>query len=200
MFSGIVEGTGTIISLTPQAGGLQLVIDIGVFSKGIKPGQSVAVDGVCLTVAQIKQSKCSFNVITETLSKTILGQLQVGAKVNIERSLKAGSRIDGHFVQGHVHGVGKVTERRATGTEFKLWITPAPELMRYIAPLGAIAVNGVSLTVAELKKDSFAVALIPTTLELTNLGELEVGRAANIETDSIARQVVHWLEVQRAQS
>jgi riboflavin synthase len=137
--------------------------------------------------------RCSFDVITETLSKTNLGRLQVGSKVNLERSLRAGDRIDGHFVQGHVHDVGHLVERVATDKEFKLWIQPPDHLKVYIVPLGSVAVNGVSMTVAQVRPDAFALAVIPTTLERTNLGDLQVGDPINIETDILSRQLVHYL-------
>ena len=194
MFSGIVECPGEVISIEDFPGGKHLGIGMGSAAEGLKPGDSVAVNGVCLTAVTIGEQRCTFDVITETLSKTNLGHLKVGSKVNLERSLRAGDRIDGHFVQGHVHDVGHLVERIDTDKEFKLWIQPPDALKVYIVPLGSVAVNGVSMTVAEVREDAFALALIPTTLERTNLSDLQVGDPINVETDVVSRQIVHFLQ------
>ncbi len=194
MFAGIVECTGAVVSIEDFPGGKRLDVDLGPAAADLKPGDSVSVNGVCLTAVTGESRPCRFDVITETLSKTNLGRLQIGSKVNLERSLRAGDRIDGHFVQGHVHDVGHVAERITSDEEFKLWIRPPEELSVYIAPLGSVAVNGVSMTVAEVRPDAFALALIPTTLERTNLGDLHVGDPVNIETDIVSRQLVHYLQ------
>jgi riboflavin synthase len=194
MFSGIVAGMGTILSLTSQEGGFRLILDLGSMAKGLKAGDSVAVNGVCLTAVLPKAGQCSFDVITETLKKTNLGALKKGSLVNIERSLRLADRLEGHLVQGHVQGVTPLVKKIATKKDFKLTFKPPKDLLPYIAPLGCVAVNGVSLTVAEVTKTTFTVALIPTTLELTNLGALQEGDGANIETDIVARQIVHFLQ------
>ena len=194
MFSGIVECKGEVVAIQDFPGGKRLTIDLGSAAEDLKHGDSVSVNGVCLTATTIEGRRCTFDVITETLSKTNLGRLEVGSRVNLERSLRAGDRIDGHFVQGHVHDVGHLVERIETDEEFKLWIAPPDHLKVYIVPLGSIAVNGVSMTVAEVRPDAFALAVIPTTLERTNLGELEVGDPVNLETDILCRQLVHYLE------
>ena len=193
MFSGIVECKGEVVAIEDFPGGKHLKIDLGSAGEDLKHGDSVAVNGVCLTAVTIEGQQCTFDVITETLSKTNLGRLQVGSKVNLERSLRAGDRIDGHFVQGHVHDVGHLVERIETDEEFKLWIQPPDDLKVYIVPLGSVAVNGVSMTVAEVRPDAFALAVIPTTLERTNLGDVGVGGPINIETDILSRQLVHYL-------
>lgn len=198
MFAGIIAGTGKIVAMKDIAAGKQLIIQLNRLGDGLVPGASVAVNGVCVTVERLKKSRAHFSVIPETLGKTNLGKLEVGNLVNIERSLKLGDTIDGHFVQGHVDGVGKVTKNIADHGEFKLWIRVPAKLIPYIAPRGSVAVNGVSLTVADVKKDVFVVALIPLTLELTNLGRLEVGDTVNIETDILARQIVHYLKTRRS--
>lgn len=194
MFAGIVEGTGKITALQKIPAGQRLIIQLGRLARGLRTGASVSINGVCLTAEQVKRGQVQFSVIPETLRKTNLGQLTVGSFVNIERGLKLGDTIDGHFVQGHVDAVGKVAKRLAGGQEFKLWIRTPSALRLYIAPRGAVAVNGVSLTVAEVKKDTLVVALIPMTLELTNLGQLEVGDNVNIEIDMMVRHVFHYLE------
>lgn len=195
MFSGIVEGMGEVTTIKPHAGGQQLTVRIGTLGRGLKAGHSVAVNGVCLTAVAPHGPRVQFDLITETLRKTNLGQLQVGSRVNIERSLRPADRLEGHFVQGHIQGAAALTKKIVTKKDFKLVFTPPKELLAYCAPLGCIAVNGVSLTIAAVDKQSFTVALIPTTLKLTNLGDLKVGDEANIETDLIARQLVHWLKV-----
>lgn len=194
MFSGIVEGTGRVLSLQPRLGGARLSIKLGSAARGLKAGESIAVNGVCLTAVAPRDQRVSFDLITETLRKTNLGQLKKGSRVNIERSLRLTDRLEGHFVQGHVQGAAALTKKIITKKDFKLVFTPPKELLAYCAPLGCIAVNGVSLTIAAVDKKSFTVALIPTTLKLTNLGDLKVGDKANLETDLIARQFVHWLK------
>lgn len=193
MFAGIIEGLRPIIDITSHSGGKRFLIDLQDFAEGVVVGASIAVNGVCLTVTSLEGTQASFGAMNETLKKTTLGSLKVGDEVNVERSLKVGDRIDGHVVQGHVFGLGRIAERIDTDKEFKLWIEGG-ELMKYVAPVGSIAVNGVSLTVAEVKEGQFAVALIPITLKLTNLGSLNVGDQVNLEPDIIARQVVHYLE------
>jgi riboflavin synthase len=195
MFMGIVEGTGGVAAVEAAAGTRRLEVELGELAGEAKVGDSIAIDGVCLTIAARRDTAATFDVMVETVRKTTLGSLAVGEVVNIEHSLRAGQSIDGHFVQGHVQGVGEIVQRVADEKDFKLTIKPPPELMKYIAPLGSIAVSGVSLTVAELAADTFTVALIPTTLKLTNLGDLREGDAVNIETDMVARQVVRYLEL-----
>ena len=195
MFSGIIEGTAQVHSIEPQPGGMRLTVALRSLAEGVKDGDSIAIDGVCLTVATLQAGSAVFNVVTETLRKTTLGELQSGSLVNIERSIRVGDRIDGHFVQGHVEAVGEVVEKYASDVEYKLWIA-VPALQKYFAPRGSVAVSGVSLTIAEVDNERFAVALIPTTLERTNLGQLKEGSRVNIEPDIIARQVVHVLEQQ----
>jgi riboflavin synthase len=194
MFSGIVEGTAEVQSLNPQPGGVKLVIALGAMGEGLSSGQSVAVNGVCLTAVAPVGSGWSFDVITETLRKTNLGQLKVGSYVNIERSMRLGDGLEGHFVQGHVQAVGVLSKRLATDKDFQLTFTPPAAIMPYCAPLGCIAINGVSLTIAAVTPETFSVALIPTTLERTNLGQLKEGDTVNIETDILARQIVHYLQ------
>ena len=197
MFAGIVEGTREITELKSQPDGASLGIDLNNLAEDVSVGDSVAVDGVCLTATQAAGTIIQFNVITETLRKTTLGGYKVGDNVNVERSLRAGDRIHGHFVQGHVFSTGKIVKREETAEDFKLWIE-ASEAMKYVAPVGSIAINGVSLTVADVLEDMFSVALIPTTLELTNLGSLREGDIANLEPDMVARQVVQYLNSTQA--
>lgn len=187
MFTGIIEQSAPVTSIQDQSGGKRLGIELQDIASEISHGDSIAINGVCLTVADIADATISFDIISETLSKTNLGQLQSGHLVNIERSLKIGDRLDGHFVLGHVDGVAKITEVEKTKNDYILWCKPPADLLPYIIEHGSVALNGVSLTIARTKKDTFAVALIPTTLELTNLDQLEVSSLVNLEADYLAK-------------
>ncbi|MBW7906822.1 MAG: riboflavin synthase [Phycisphaerae bacterium] len=195
MFSGIVEGVGSVAAIDLSgAGGARLGLEMAGLHDGLTPGASVAVNGVCLTVVECLPPRCTFDVVPETLRRTNLGALRPGDRVNLERSLRLGDRIDGHFVQGHVEGVGTVRRVERGGGEWLVWTRAPAELLPCIVHKGSIAIDGTSLTVAEVRGDEFAVALIPTTLERTTLGRLAPGAAVNLETDIIARQVVRHLQ------
>jgi riboflavin synthase len=157
-------------------------------------GESIAINGVCLTLAGLSDRELLFDVIKETLDKTNLGLLRAGDEVNVERSLRVGDRIDGHFVQGHVDGVGKLVKKVDDQTETRLTIEAPPEIAKFIAPKGSICIDGVSVTIASVEDNRFEVALIPTTLAVTTLGKREVGWPLNIEADIISKQVVTFLE------
>jgi riboflavin synthase len=168
----------------------------GLFAE-LQLGASVAVNGACLTLAQTRQRVGCFDVIPETWGNTTLRLLGPGDPVNLERSLRIGDRLDGHFVQGHVDGVGAVQRLDRSAGQWKLWVAPPPELLRYIVRKGSIALDGVSLTVVDATEDSFSVALIPTTLAQTVLGRRQPGDLVNIETDILARLVLSRLETVR---
>ena len=193
MFTGIIETTGTVAGVVPTAGGVALRVDAGPVADDARPGASVSVSGVCLTVSHIDGARLSFDVINETLNRSTLRLLKPGARVNLERSLVVGGRLDGHFVQGHVDAQARLARRIATGGEFVLWFEAGAEPMPCIVPKGSIAVDGVSLTVAAVSGTGFSVALVPTSLERTTLGDLREGDPVNIETDILARTVVHTL-------
>ena len=177
MFTGIVREVGTVASFD----GARLVVETGT-DAGI--GDSVAIAGVCLTVAGRENGTLAFDVVPETLDRTTLGRLTAGARVNVEPSLRAGDPLGGHIVQGHVDGVGSLRERGEL-----TWFDAAPEIVRYCVEKGSIAVDGTSLTVAAVDDDGFAVALIPHTLEATTLGSLEPGDPVNLEVDVLAKYV-----------
>ena len=188
MFTGIIVATGRVISLTEKGGDLELVIDAaGLDVARIALGDSVSVQGVCLTVTRMEGTRFHADVSRETMTKTTLGNLDSGSKVNLEPSLRAGDALGGHWVSGHVDAVGKlealVQDARSWRLEFEL---PA-SLMRFVAPKGSICVNGVSLTVNHVDGRRFDVNIIPYTLNVTTLGELKVGDGVNIEIDVIAR-------------
>jgi riboflavin synthase len=193
MFTGIIEAIGTVKAARPVAGGSRLQIEAGLAAEGAQLGASIAINGVCLTVSSIDGTLLSFDVITETLSRSNLGILRTGSRVNLERSMRADGRIDGHFVQGHIDGSARIRERVENPAESLMGFAPDPSLLPYLIPKGSVAIDGVSLTIAEVRDDGFSVAFIPTTLRDTALWDKPVGDVVNIETDVIARTVVHWL-------
>jgi riboflavin synthase len=198
LFSGIVEGMGVIrrvgaVGAARAGGHVRLSIDLGTLAVDLDLGSSVAINGVCLTLAAKAGSVGEFDVIPETLRCTNLGTLAAGCRVNLERSLRAGARVDGHFVQGHVDGTG-IVERVDRGAEVRLWVRAESELSPYLVRKGSVAIDGVSLTIAETRAASFAVALIPTTLERTVLSERRVADRVNLETDVLARIVVERVD------
>jgi riboflavin synthase len=156
-------------------------------------GDSISVNGVCLTAVELSNGRIAFDAVPETLARTSLGGLAPGSHVNVEPSLRAGEPVGGHYVQGHVDGVGVVRSVEEEGQGRRIWFDAAPELLRYTVEKGSIAVEGTSLTVAGLDGNGFAVALIPHTLEVTTLGELEPGRAVNLEVDVLAKYVERLL-------
>ncbi len=168
-------------------------VDVGEIAAECVLGASICVSGVCLTVTDITGSVVACNVITETLDKSTLGSKRPGDHVNLERSLKANDRLDGHFVQGHVDGRAVVDRVRSSPREHVIWLRPDACLGPCIIPKGSVAVDGVSLTIAAVEGGLFSIALIPTTLEMTTLLRAGAGDQVNIETDIIARTVVHWL-------
>lgn len=193
MFTGIVELSGTVRDTRVAAGGRRLHVDAGSIARECKNGDSVCVQGVCLTVAAVKGESLEFDVITETLQRTTLGRKRVGDRVNLEQSLRVGDRLDGHFVQGHIDGTAAVTEVRHSDREYVIGLRPDVHLRPYMVPKGSVAIDGVSMTIAEVRDGDFTVALIPTTLERTTLSTLVVGDLVNIESDIIARTIVHQL-------
>ena len=188
MFTGIIVSTGRVTSLAEKGGDLELAIDAAALDLGrIAVGDSISVQGACLTVTRMEGTRFHADVSRETLDKTTLGALRPGSRVNLEPSLRAGDALGGHLVSGHVDAVGKLTalvqDARSWRMEFEL---PAP-LMRFVAPKGSICINGVSLTVNKLEGRRFDVNIIPHTHQATTLGELKIDDGVNIEIDVIAR-------------
>ncbi len=200
MFTGIIEAVGAIVEQRSVSTGQRLSVTAGALADNCAPGASISVSGVCLTVAEAAPPLLVFDVIRETLTKSALGQRRPGDAVNLERSLRVGDRLDGHFVQGHVDGTAIIESVVASPEEYVLWLRPQPALRPYVIPKGSVAVEGVSLTVAAIDKALFSVALIPTTLERTNLSSFRRGGVMNLETDIIARTVVHSLSTIPARS
>lgn len=199
MFTGIVEGMGTVLDLAQRGGEsaagdmrLTLRLDPGIEPlEAMRPGQSVAVNGACLTVTDVEAGErwVQFDVMPETLTRTMLGGLGPGDRVDVERALRVDGRLDGHIVQGHVDGVARLESRRPGEGWAELRFDLPTPLLCYVAEKGAIAVDGVSLTVTGVDARGFGVALIPTTLTRTVLGELQPGDPANVEVDVLAKYV-----------
>lgn len=194
MFTGIIEHAGTIDAIQVREDGARLVIDAGPLAAEARLGDSVAVNGVCLTVVRHDDRRLSFDAVLETLQRTSLGALAAGARVNLERPLRAGGRLDGHIVQGHVDGTAVMESVTPEGNGYRLRYRPAPELLRYVVEKGSICIDGISLTVAALGPDWFEVAIIPHTWEVTNLRERQPGDPANIEVDILAKYVERLLK------
>jgi len=189
MFTGLVEALATVVELQPEPPGVRLTIEMPPSIDDVQIGDSIALNGCCLTVVTANVNRLSFQAGDETLRRTNLGRLQPGSKLNIERSLRAGDRLGGHFVTGHIDGLGSLESRTDSGDWSTFWFRAPPELMHQMASKGSIAVDGVSLTLVDVEPDRFSVALIPHTLAATTLGPLQPGDTVNLETDVLAKYV-----------
>jgi riboflavin synthase len=189
VFTGIVREVGRVEAVEPAPAGIRLEIRAPQTAAGSSVGDSISVSGVCLTAVAAEDGLLAFEAVAETLRRSSLSRLEPGAAVNVEPSLRAGDQLGGHFVQGHVDGVGLVRRADAEGLEIE---APA-DLLRYCVEKGSIAVEGVSLTIAGLTEDSFSVALVPHTRQATTLGALGPGDQVNLETDVLARHVERLL-------
>lgn len=198
MFTGLIREKGRIRSLNKRKAGLSISVVAPVTRPGLEIGDSVSVDGVCLTVEKLLQDGFEGYVSSETASRSTLGSAKAGQKVNIEPSLKVGDQLGGHFVQGHTEGVGTVVSLEKKGEEAFLKIRLPAVLMATVAEKGSIAVSGVSLTVAAISGEVITVSVVPHTLESTTIKELKRSSRVNIETDIIARQVVSFLKKQKS--
>jgi riboflavin synthase len=187
MFTGIVEETGRIVALTQTPAGVQLTVEAPLVSQGLQIGDSVANNGCCLTATSIEGSRISFDLLAETVRCTNFGELSEGAPVNLERSLPANGRLGGHFVSGHVDCAAKVIGFEPVGADYRLEVELPQAFAHYIAFKGSIAIDGISLTVAEVKEKSFVVWIIPHTLEVTNLHARKAGQRVNLEFDLLAK-------------
>jgi riboflavin synthase len=195
MFTGIVQALGSLAAVADTGAGKRLTVALAELADApIQPGDSVCVCGVCLTVTEIGGGKAAFDVVGETLRRTTLGGKSTGAQVNLELSLRGDSFVGGHFVQGHVDALGKVAAIKKDAGDWRITIEVPADAIAAIIPKGSVAIDGVSMTVAEVSGNSFTVAVIPTTLKLTTLGALAAGDGVNIETDILARTVVHYLK------
>jgi len=193
MFTGIVEGIGVVEKInqnTKNRSAYQMTIDLGIHARGLRVGQSVALNGVCLSVTKISKNKCNFEMIDETIKKSDLGNLRKGSIVNIERSLKVGARMEGHFVLGHVDGVGAITKIEKKPKEVKVWFEVPKKLAKFVVEKGSIAIDGISLTVVDVTKNMASVCLIPHTIKVTNFQSKKVGDKINIETDILGKYIL----------
>jgi riboflavin synthase len=193
MFSGIVRERGRVVSLAREDGAARLAVEAPATAPGLEIGDSVAIDGCCLTVVVVQGAELRFDLSPETLARTALGGLEPGIGVNVEPALRAGDPLGGHYVQGHVDAVGRVRSLEPEGEGARLRIEVPPQLLRYCVEKGSIAVAGVSLTIAALDGNEVSLALIPHTLAATTLSELKPGDAVNLEADVLAKYVERLL-------
>ena len=194
MFTGLVEETGEVLSLhTPPSGSVRLSLKAPLIAPTTNLGDSIAVNGCCLTVSSKEDHTLSFDLLQETLARTSLGDVKQGGIVNLERALSAGSRLGGHFVQGHVDGTSEILRIEPLGADIRLQIALPPEGARYLIHKGSIAVDGISLTIAELDEKSFTLWIIPHTRAMTNLHSRHAGDRVNLEYDLLAKYVEKML-------
>lgn len=195
MFTGIIHYKASLVISSPSDTGRRLTFT-NPFSTGDLPklGDSIAINGCCLTVCGLTPQQLAFDAIPETLAKTNLGGLTPGKEVHVERSLRAMDRIDGHFVQGHVDGVARVNAISTANGEWRMTLEAPGELAKFLVPKGSVALDGVSLTIARIDGPVFDVTLIPTTLDLTTLGQRKVGDMLNLECDATVKTIVTYLE------
>jgi len=195
VFTGIVEETGSVLSAERRADVLSVRIRAERTLRGVAPGASIAVNGCCLTATAVSDGIFTTELTEETLRRTSFAErLQPGRLVNLELPLRADGRFDGHIVQGHVDGVGRIAAINKTGAAAELWVEPPASLSRYLVEKGSVAIDGVSLTLAAVEPDRFGVALIPLTLQLTNLRQAAPGDLVNLEVDVIAKYVERLLQ------
>jgi len=189
VFTGIVRELGALVDVEEAAGGRTLVVRAPATAAAAAVGDSIAVDGVCLTASEVWGDRLVFHAVPETIARSTLGEVEPGSLVNVEPALRAGDPLGGHFVQGHVDGVGRVQSVEAEGEGLRVFVEAPDDLLRYCVEKGSVAIDGVSLTVAELGDDAFAVVLVPHTIEATTLSELRPGQRVNLEVDVLAKYV-----------
>ncbi|MBI5576646.1 MAG: riboflavin synthase [Deltaproteobacteria bacterium] len=194
MFTGIVEDVGAVVSFSPKGTGAVIDISTALPLGDIATGDSVSVSGACLTVTRKGGRSISADVSAETLSRTTIGRMRAGVRVNLERAMAVSGRLGGHLVYGHVDGTGTVREIRSSGDSRVFHIHADPSIMKYVVFKGAVAVDGVSLTVSATRPDGFEVAMIPLTLERTTFGAARQGDTVNVETDIVGKYVLRFLE------
>jgi riboflavin synthase len=194
MFTGIITSTGQVRSFTAAGTGAVLVVDLNRLAADVHPGESVAINGVCLTITRLAGSQGSFDVSEETLARSTLGTLRTGNNVNLELALKLGDRLGGHMVQGHVDGIAVMSKIQPSGEFMTIHFDTDPEVLNQLIPKGSVAVDGISLTVAALNDQGFTVAIIPETARVTTLGSAKTGDRVNLETDMIVKTVRRYLD------
>lgn len=194
MFTGLIEAVCPVKSVQRSDGAMHLTVDLGKLEDECKVGDSIAINGVCLTVAKLEAKLATFEVSGETLTRSTVGRLQPACGVNVELAIKAGGRFGGHIVQGHIDGVGSVKAVERQGEFVNMKFTAGAELLDNMVVKGSVAVDGISLTIASIAESSFDVAIIPQTLKRTTLGKAKVGDRVNIETDIIAKIIKKQLD------
>ena len=193
MFTGLIEATGKVLNLEMCGEQARLVIELP-FAGELTDGESVAINGCCLTVVEKDARSASFDILKQTLTVTSLGELEVGSLVNLERAMLAGGRFGGHFVQGHVDAVGKIIDLSPEGNDYRLEIFLPEEIQCLCIDKGSLAIDGISLTIAELKNESAVFWIIPHTMQETHLQQAKVGQQVNLEADVIAKHVARLVE------
>jgi riboflavin synthase len=194
VFTGIIEAVGEVACVEREGDLARLAIDAPKIAEGVGIGDSVAVNGGCLTVTRLEEGRFHFEAVRETLERTSLGAVRVGSRVNLERAMRADGRLDGHIVQGHVDGTGTVRALERRGEDVRLFVDCGAEIADFLVEKGSVAIDGVSLTVVGVSHTGFDVALIPHTLAATNLGGLEPGDPVNLEADVLGKYVKRYLD------
>lgn len=192
MFTGIVKGMAVVTSTSKSRSGAETIIRVRLrkLGRGLKKGDSVCINGACLTATKLSNGEAEFEMVSETIRRTSLGQTRPGEMVNVERSLRVGDRLEGHFVLGHVDGTGIIEDMEKKSSETTIWINLDRELIKSVVPKGSIAVDGVSLTLVGVEDNRVSVSLIPHTLKITTLGMRHRGDRVNIETDILGKYVM----------
>ena len=193
MFTGIIEGLGTITTVKSMGPAKRFIIDADFILDKTRIGDSIAVNGACLTVVGISEKRFEVDLSPETLSKTTFGRVTTGERINIERALKLSDRIDGHLVSGHIDGRGIIKQREALGNSIRITVAVPEALLRYMIPKGSVAVDGISLTINRCGENSFDVSIIPHTAKLTTIGFKKNGDSINIETDMIGKYIEQFM-------
>ena len=197
MFTGIIEAVGTLKAITPKGEDISVTVEVGKLDMGdVKLGDSIATNGVCLTVVAFTDSSYQADLSLETLKKTGFANYSVGDKVNLEKAMLPTTRFGGHIVSGHVDGVGEIVDRQQVGRAVEYWVQMPSEITKYVAEKGSITVDGISLTVNDLRKDAFKLTIVPHTSEETTINQFQVGRKVNLEVDVMARYMERLLQAQ----
>ncbi|MEX0334542.1 riboflavin synthase [Vibrio tubiashii] len=200
MFTGIVEAVGTLTAITPKGEDISVTVEVGKLDMSdVKLGDSIATNGVCLTVVDYNATSYSADLSIETLQKTGFTDYQAGDKVNLEKAMLPTTRFGGHIVSGHVDGVGEIVERNMVGRAIEFWVAMPVDIAKYVAEKGSITVDGISLTVNDLRKNAFKLTIVPHTGEETTIADFHVGRKVNLEVDVLARYMERLLASQQEQ-
>ncbi|HCG9256485.1 TPA: riboflavin synthase [Vibrio parahaemolyticus] len=198
MFTGIVEAVGKLTAITPKGEDITVTVEVGKLDMSdVKLGDSIATNGVCLTVIDFGSNYYSADLSLETLKKTGFANYQVGEKVNLEKAMLPTTRFGGHIVSGHVDGVGEIVERNQVGRAIEFWVAMPAEISKYVVEKGSITVDGISLTVNDLRKNAFKLTIVPHTCEETTIDQFQVGRKVNLEVDVLARYMERLLQGQQ---